>query len=613
MARFTSSTINSLYEVLVKVKDDAPNCPSQMKRKCGPEKDYAWFLEDDFNIDCFNEETSYLKVGRLLGITQWASLLLLLAFLICTLSISELKVLDIWDVAIWKWELLILAIICGQLIAGLVVEIVVLLAESSFHLRIGFLYVVYGIKQSVQNVVWLSLVMIASHFIVEGKDRVPNILRKVMLCLLVGTFMWLLKTIIVKVLASSFHLISFFRRIRVSLYKQYVIKKLGGDLVKGRNQEDMCREVSRQVLGAKKVTAFKVKRMIEIVQAGDLPCLSTVDEDLPIRSDEEDEDECSLRAKYEEVKQLARNIFSKVAQQSQSITVEDLKNRLGDDKVTKPQELFAGSMCKAEITEDGFIHWMMDAYTERRRLALSVNDTKTAVDDLHRMMDAIVAIMILVTWLIMCGVPITQFLIFATTQLALAVYVFGNTAKTVLESIIFLFILHPYDVGDRCEVDGTQMIVDEMTILSTVFMRRDNQKIIYPNSILANKSIGNYSRSPAMGDEIEFSVDISTPWKKIEEMKKEIKEYLSKKSDYWFDDAVIVAKGMENMNRLNMVLWPKHVVNHHDMTQRWERRSQLIVEMIKVFRELGIVCKLPPLDVNVNNTGSVISDMPPYT
>lgn len=69
-------------------------------------------------------------------------------------------------------------------------------------------------------------------------------------------------------------------------------------------------------------------------------------------------------------------------------------------------------------------------------------------------------------------------------------------------------------------------------------------------------------------------------------------------------------KGVEHMNRLNMVLWPKHVVNHHDMTQRWERRSELILEMIRVFREHGIEYNLPPLDVNVKSIGGVISYMP---
>lgn len=39
----------------------------------------------------------------------------------------------------------------------------------------------------------------------------------------------------------------------------------------------------------------------------------------------------------------------------------------------------------------------------------------------------------------------------------MVVFIFGNTCKTVFEAIIFLFAMHPFDVGDRCEVDGVQV------------------------------------------------------------------------------------------------------------------------------------------------------------
>jgi len=66
------------------------------------------------------------------------------------------------------------------------------------------------------------------------------------------------------------------------------------------------------------------------------------------------------------------------------------------------------------------------------------------------------------------------------------------------------------------------MVVEEINLLTTVFLRDDNQKIIYPNSTLATKAIGNYYRSPDMGDAVEFCVHISTPAEKIAAMKHKI-------------------------------------------------------------------------------------------
>lgn len=72
-----------------------------------------------------------------------------------------------------------------------------------------------------------------------------------------------------------------------------------------------------------------------------------------------------------------------------------------------------------------------------------------------------------------------------------------------------------------------QMIVEEMNILTTVFLRYDMEKIYYPNAVLITKPISNFRRSPEMGDSIEFTIDVSTPVDDINAMKKAIQMYSS--------------------------------------------------------------------------------------
>lgn len=66
------------------------------------------------------------------------------------------------------------------------------------------------------------------------------------------------------------------------------------------------------------------------------------------------------------------------------------------------------------------------------------------------------------------------------------------------------------------------MIVEEMNVLTTVFLRYDNLKIIYPNGVLSTKPIHNFYQSPDMGDAIEFCVHITTPSEKIALMRQRI-------------------------------------------------------------------------------------------
>jgi small-conductance mechanosensitive channel len=94
----------------------------------------------------------------------------------------------------------------------------------------------------------------------------------------------------------------------------------------------------------------------------------------------------------------------------------------------------------------------------------SLNDTKTAVDELNNLASAIVLVVAIIVWLLVMGFLTTQVLVFISSQLLLVVFVFGNTAKTIFEAIIFVFVMHPFDVGDRCVIDGVQVVFNSQLI-----------------------------------------------------------------------------------------------------------------------------------------------------
>lgn len=73
------------------------------------------------------------------------------------------------------------------------------------------------------------------------------------------------------------------------------------------------------------------------------------------------------------------------------------------------------------------------------------------------MANVVVGVIVFALSLLILGLATTHFFVFLSSQLLLAVFMFGNTLKTIFEAIIFLFVMHPFDVGDRCEVDGVQV------------------------------------------------------------------------------------------------------------------------------------------------------------
>ena len=69
-----------------------------------------------------------------------------------------------------------------------------------------------------------------------------------------------------------------------------------------------------------------------------------------------------------------------------------------------------------------------------------------------------------------------------------------------------------------------KLLVEEIHLLTTVFLKIDNEKIFYPNATLISKPISNFYRSPDMGDSVEFSIAFSTPAAKIASLKEKVAE-----------------------------------------------------------------------------------------
>ncbi|CAK7351827.1 unnamed protein product [Dovyalis caffra] len=613
---------------------------------------------------------------------EWLSLIVIIAALVCSLAVPYLKDKNLWNLRLWKWEVLVLVLICGRLVSGWVIRIIVFFIERNFLLRKRVLYFVYGVRKAVQNCLWLGLVLIAWHYLFDKKveretrSKTLRFVTKILVCLVLGTLLWLVKTLVVKVLASSFHVSTYFDRIQDSLFNQYVIETLSGPpLVEmKRNEEEeerllaeveklrdagatvppglkattspsppqsarvigsgrfqksprigtprLSRTLSNKVdegdegitidhlhkLNPKNVSAWNMKRLINIIRHG---ALSTLDEQIQNSNHGDEETATKIRSEFE-AKTAARKIFTNVARPgSRYIYRDDIMRFMQEDEAIKAMSLFEGASESNKISKKCLKNWVVNAFRERRALALTLNDTKTAVNKLHRMVNILVGIVIVVIWLLILGIATSKFLIFLSSQLLLVAFVFGNTCKTVFESIIFLFTIHPFDVGDRCEIDGVQMVVEEMNILTTVFLRFDNQKVIITNSVLATKAIGNYYRSPDMGDAIEFLIHLATPAEKIALVKQRINSYIENKKDHWYPSPLIIFKDAEDLTRVRIAVWLTHRMNHQDMGERYVRRSLLLDEMMKIFRELDIQYRLFPLDINVRALPPVTSERLP--
>lgn len=114
-----------------------------------------------------------------------------------------------------------------------------------------------------------------------------------------------------------------------------------------------------------------------------------------------------------------------------------------------------------------------------------------------------------------------------------------------MTSIIFLFIKHPYDVGDRVKVDTDIYTVKEIRLLSTIFLDAHNALVQAPNTVLNGKFLINFRRSPEMSDPFLFDVAYDTSFEQIEALRGRMIAFLSnERRDYVaVFDITVMGKG----------------------------------------------------------------------
>lgn len=591
--------------------------------------------EDEDDEDVYTTVNLKLdqKVGKKFKVSvllEWMTFVSIMVILISSLTVSKLKNHTIWFLELWKWCVLVLVIFCGRLFTGWFINVLIFLIERNFLLKKKVLYFVYGLKNSVRVAIWLGLVLLAWGLLIsrgvkrsKHTTRIMNYITRGIASSLIGAVMWMVKTLAVKLLASSFHVTRFFDRIQESIFNQYVLQTLSGpplmeytesvgrsgsgqlsfkSMKKGKKveKEDVIDMEKLHRMKQDKISAWTMRGLIKVIQTSGLSTISNaLDESV---DDEGVEQEITSEL---EAKAAAYRIFQNVSRPGHKyIYKEDLLRFMREEEVVNVLPMFAGAAETGQIKKSSLRNWVVNVYNERKALAHSLNDTKTAIEELNKILSGIILVVIIIVWFLLMGFATTKVLVFISSQLLLVTFMFGNTSKTVFEGIIFVFMMHPFDVGDRCVVDGVQMVVEEVNILTTIFLRYDNEKIIYPNSVLATKAISNYYRSPEQSDSVEFSVAFSTSAESIAALKAKIKTYIDSKPQHWRPNHSVQIKDIEDVNKLKMGLYVNHTINFQNYGDKSSRRSDLVFELKKIFGELGIKYNLPPQEVQLNYVGS---------
>ncbi|KAK3831967.1 MAG: Mechanosensitive ion channel-domain-containing protein [Linnemannia gamsii] len=240
-----------------------------------------------------------------------------------------------------------------------------------------------------------------------------------------------------------------------------------------------------------------------------------------------------------------------------------------------------GDISKREMKEKIFY-----VYKERKDLHTALRDLSQAVGKLDIIFLTIVFIVWLIAILSIFGASVVQNMLSIGSFLVALSFVFGNSLRTLFENIVFLFITHPYDSGDLCDIDGTFMYVREVGLNSTMFVTWDGRRIYYPNNILSQKAIKNIRRSPNMTDKIVVHIDVYTSQEKIFDLRARMRDFLAMESKEFSPDIEIQIQEIDVRLKISMCI--EHKGNWQDSARRWARRTKFHYALKEAIEDLGI-------------------------
>jgi len=376
----------------------------------------------------------------------------------------------------------------------------------------------------------------------------------------IASFIWLIEKILFQTFAMKFHKKAFDDRINKVKYSISVLEKL----YKAYYNED-----TNETTRSPKRKKF-VNRLKHIVSRNN-------DATLKVRNSSD-------------AKKLAKLIFEflRPSDETQFLVLDDFKPFF--DNESKAQRAFNifdvdknGDISKFEIK-----NIIISIYREKEDIEKSMRDSGLALKKLDGILKFIACIIIGLIGMAMLTNGYSTVMISIGTIWASTMFAFSGIITTIVENIIFLFISHPFDVGDKIQVGDSVMYVMEFGLISTIFRRTDGKRAYCPNKKISSQFIKNVRRSGTIIEDIDLEISLNTTKEQIEELKRRILEFLKQHKNDFQLKAEVALKSLRDVGHINLGIMIEHNINFQDTFKYNMRRNELLLTIQSLLNEIGI-------------------------
>ncbi|KNG49468.1 serine threonine protein kinase [Stemphylium lycopersici] len=291
---------------------------------------------------------------------------------------------------------------------------------------------------------------------------------------------------------------------------------------------------------------------------------------------------------------LSKRIWmSMVVEGKNELYLEDLVEVMGPGRQEEAEECFAAidRDGNGDISLEEMILTVTDYARQRKSINSSMHDVDQAINALDGLIMTIALIVCIFVFVAFLAPEFRATLATSATALLSLSFVFATTAQEVLGSCIFLFVKHPYDIGDRVDITTEQLTVEHIQLLYTVFKRVTNGKTVQiPNIVLNSLWVENITRSKAMREQVSVFCDFTTSFEDINLLKLEMTAFVRDPANAreFHPDIDIEVVSIAEMNKLELRVEIRHKSNWSNESLRASRRSKFMCALVVALRKVPI-------------------------
>lgn len=291
---------------------------------------------------------------------------------------------------------------------------------------------------------------------------------------------------------------------------------------------------------------------------------------------------------------LARRLWlSFVLEGRDALYPDDLAEVLGPDRAVEAEEAFIALDAdgNGDISLDEMILRLGEFGRARHAITHSMRDVDQAIHVLDNLLMTVVFVAVILIFVAWLNSNFSTTLATTGTALLSLSFVFATTAQEVLGSCIFLFVKHPYDVGDRVDVAEEHYTVERISLLYTIFRRiKDHKRTQVPHIVLNSLWIDNVSRSKAMREQLEIQISFDTTLEDIELLKGEMTNFVQDKDNSrdFQSEVNIEVIGIAAMDKMVLKVEILHKSNWANEAVRAARRSKFMCALVLALRKVPI-------------------------